>query len=194
MSVPDHARSIRWTGNGVAVDLSETPSLAPPAFRDACISAIESGGRLSALTVLGADSPGAGGRQMLALLADDAESRVGFVRTPVPDSGAYRALSADAPQAQAFERELLEDFGLVPEGHPWLKPLRRHADLAGGRADRGARPDAHPFFTVEGASVHEVAVGPVHAGIIEPGHFRFQCHGETVLHLEIQLGYQHRGA
>ena len=49
------------------------------------------------------------------------------------------------------------------------------------------------FFQVEGEEVHEVAVGPVHAGIIEPGHFRFQCHGEEVLHLEISLGYQHRG-
>ena len=41
--------------------------------------------------------------------------------------------------------------------------------------------------------VHEVAVGPIHAGVIEPGHFRFQCHGEEVRHLEVQLGYQHRG-
>jgi Ni,Fe-hydrogenase III large subunit len=49
------------------------------------------------------------------------------------------------------------------------------------------------FFRMEGEEVHEVAVGPVHAGIIEPGHFRFQCHGETVYHLEISLGYQHRG-
>ena len=49
------------------------------------------------------------------------------------------------------------------------------------------------FFAMEGEEVHEVAVGPVHAGVIEPGHFRFQCHGETVYHLEISLGYQHRG-
>ena len=49
------------------------------------------------------------------------------------------------------------------------------------------------FYQVEGEEVHEVAVGPVHAGIIEPGHFRFQCHGEQILNLEIQLGYQHRG-
>src|ERR1051325_2991538 len=49
------------------------------------------------------------------------------------------------------------------------------------------------FFQVEGREIHEVAVGPVHAGIIEPGHFRFQCNGEEVLHLEIALGYQHRG-
>ena len=49
------------------------------------------------------------------------------------------------------------------------------------------------FFRLEGSEIHEVAVGPVHAGIIEPGHFRFQCHGENVYHLEISLGYQHRG-
>jgi Ni,Fe-hydrogenase III large subunit len=49
------------------------------------------------------------------------------------------------------------------------------------------------YFTVQGDEIHEVAVGPVHAGIIEPGHFRFQCHGEDVFHLEISLGYQHRG-
>jgi Ni,Fe-hydrogenase III large subunit len=49
------------------------------------------------------------------------------------------------------------------------------------------------FFTIDGDEIHEVAVGPVHAGVIEPGHFRFQCHGEQVFHLEISLGYQHRG-
>ena len=49
------------------------------------------------------------------------------------------------------------------------------------------------FYRVEGEEIHEVAVGPVHAGVIEPGHFRFQCHGEQVFHLEISLGYQHRG-
>jgi Ni,Fe-hydrogenase III large subunit len=49
------------------------------------------------------------------------------------------------------------------------------------------------FYRVEGEAIHEVAVGPVHAGVIEPGHFRFQCHGEQVFHLEIALGYQHRG-
>jgi Ni,Fe-hydrogenase III large subunit len=51
----------------------------------------------------------------------------------------------------------------------------------------------YPFFTVRGQEVHEVGVGPIHASVIEPGHFRFMCHGEQVHHLEIQLGYQHRG-
>ena len=50
-----------------------------------------------------------------------------------------------------------------------------------------------PFFKIESEELHEVGVGPIHAGIIEPGHFRFICNGEQILHLEIQLGYQHRG-
>ena len=51
----------------------------------------------------------------------------------------------------------------------------------------------YPFYSIESEELHEVGVGPVHAGVIEPGHFRFICNGEKVLHLEIQLGYQHRG-
>ncbi|MCF8208582.1 MAG: NADH-quinone oxidoreductase subunit C [Rhodoferax sp.] len=98
----------------------------------------------------------------------------------------YPALTADFPAAQIFERELWEQTGLVPEGHPWLKPVRFEGP-------RQQRMDEYPFFKVRGQEVHEVGVGPVHAGVIEPGHFRFMCHGEKVHHLEIQLGYQHRG-
>jgi Ni,Fe-hydrogenase III large subunit len=85
-----------------------------------------------------------------------------------------------------FEREVFEQHGLIPTGHPWLKPVRKSAP-------NGVAPANGEFFRVEGREIHEVAVGPVHAGIIEPGHFRFQCNGEEVLHLEIALGYQHRG-
>jgi Ni,Fe-hydrogenase III large subunit len=51
----------------------------------------------------------------------------------------------------------------------------------------------YPFYSIDSEELHEVGVGPIHAGIIEPGHFRFICNGEQILHLEIQLGYQHRG-
>ncbi|MBI2082032.1 MAG: NADH-quinone oxidoreductase subunit C [Deltaproteobacteria bacterium] len=91
----------------------------------------------------------------------------------------YPSLTPDLPEAHLFERELFEQSGIVPEGHPWLKPVRQLAN--------------YPFYQMAGEEIHEVAVGPVHAGIIEPGHFRFQCHGEKVFYLEIQLGYQHRG-
>ncbi|WP_028583891.1 hydrogenase large subunit [Desulfogranum mediterraneum] len=97
-----------------------------------------------------------------------------------------------------FEREIAEQYGIRPEGHPWLKMVRYHPNYS-GEADVFANdyqqpiPGNYPYFQVSGEAIHEVAVGPVHAGIIEPGHFRFQCAGEEVLHLEIQLGYQHRG-
>ncbi len=103
-----------------------------------------------------------------------------------PQDGAYAAITVRHPAAQLFERELWEQTGLTPAGHPWLKPVRYEGE-------RQQRMDEHPFFSVRGQEVHEVGVGPVHASVIEPGHFRFMCHGERVHHLEIQLGYQHRG-
>ena len=99
---------------------------------------------------------------------------------------AYPALAREFPSMNYFESELYEQTGLMPEGHPWLRPVRM--------ADAWRRDGLpYSFYKVEGEEVHEVAVGPVHAGVIEPGHFRFQCHGEQILNLEIQLGYQHRG-
>ncbi|MEI6655202.1 MAG: NADH-quinone oxidoreductase subunit C [Verrucomicrobiota bacterium] len=121
--------------------------------------------------------------QLVAVLAFDTDSTLAVGRS-TPMSGAYPSLTADHPQAHLFEREIWEQHGLTPAGHPWLKPVRRTA---------GDAPANGEFFRVAGGEIHEVAVGPVHAGIIEPGHFRFQCAGEEVLHLEIALGYQHRG-
>lgn len=92
-------------------------------------------------------------------------------------------------QFHIFEREIHENFGIGFPGHPWLKPVRYPA----GRTDPSEVMNNYPFYAIEGDSLHEVGVGPVHAGIIEPGHFRFICNGEKVLHLEIHLGYQHRG-
>jgi Ni,Fe-hydrogenase III large subunit len=98
----------------------------------------------------------------------------------------YAALSYDIPCMNYFECELYEQTGIEPERNFWLRPVR-----TGDAWQRDGKP--YVFYRVGGEEVHEVGVGPVHAGVIEPGHFRFQCHGEEVLHLEIQLGYQHRG-
>ncbi|WP_395701198.1 hypothetical protein [Aquabacterium sp.] len=103
-----------------------------------------------------------------------------------PAAEGYPALTARFPSAQVFERELWEQTGIALHDHPWLKPVR----FEGARQ---TRLHEYPFFQVRGQEVHEVGVGPIHASVIEPGHFRFMCHGETVHHLEIQLGYQHRG-
>ena len=197
---------IIWIRNGLATPLSDVPLLPLAGWRAACVDTCASGARLAALTCLGGTDgtgDGAGGSagdaagpaDILAVLADDARGRVGLARTPIPADRSYPALTTDLPQAQAFEREIFENHSIKPAGHPWLKPLRRHADLeAGARESVAAAGAPHPFFRIEGPGIHEVAVGPVHAGVIEPGHFRFQCHGENVLSLEIQLGYQHRGA
>jgi Ni,Fe-hydrogenase III large subunit len=96
---------------------------------------------------------------------------------------AYAALSYDIAGMNYFECELYEQAGIDPERHPWLRPVRTSSAW---------RKGPYSFYWVRGEEVHEVGVGPVHAGVIEPGHFRFQCHGEEILHLEIQLGYQHR--
>ena len=123
------------------------------------------------------------GTRVVAVLAFDTDNTLAIARS-TPARGGYRSLAATHPQAHLFEREVWEEHALTPEGHPWLKPVRKAS---------GGAPVLADFFRVEGREVHEVAVGPVHAGIIEPGHFRFQCSGEEVLHLEISLGYQHRG-
>jgi Ni,Fe-hydrogenase III large subunit len=121
--------------------------------------------------------------RLVAVVAFDADNTLAVGRS-TPVAGAYPSLTASHPQAHLFEREVWEEHALTPVGHPWLKPVRRSAGQAPANAE---------FFRVDGAEIHEVAVGPVHAGIIEPGHFRFQCAGEEVIHLEIALGYQHRG-
>ncbi|HTE29805.1 MAG TPA: hypothetical protein VK666_05485 [Chryseolinea sp.] len=88
-----------------------------------------------------------------------------------------------------YEREIAENFGVEFTSSPWDKPVR----YAFNRADRKKVINNYPFYKIHSDELHEVGVGPIHAGVIEPGHFRFLCNGETVLHLEIQLGWQHRG-
>ncbi len=174
-------------GNAIAVPLREVPEVGVEEFRTTLLDEIARGGRVSALF----GTPHDDGRlEIVAVVAQPAQRRLGLLSTVVRER--YPSLTPDCPQLANFEREIAEQWGVRPEGHPWPKPLRRHQSFRNGTAAPIPPSDA-PFFAVEGEEVHEVAVGPVHAGIIEPGHFRFQCHGETVLHLEISLGYQHRG-
>ena len=119
--------------------------------------------------------------RLYVILADDKEGKLKISSVLfTPDVKSYESLTKDYPSFCNFEREFFEEFGIEPLNHPWLKPLRKNQNK-------------YPFFTMDGDEVHEVAVGPIHAGVIEPGHFRFMCHGEKVYELEIMLGYQHRG-
>ena len=165
--------------NGEAARRADVPVVPFADFRRQVCGMTAHGARLAALFV----APAAGGaRRLHAVLAQASAGEIRLLCADPEDT--FASLTPDCPQAQGFEREIAEQWGLRPSGHPWLKPLRAQPSTPAPGGD---------FFRVEGAEVHEVAVGPVHAGIIEPGHFRFQCHGEEVLHLEIALGYQHRG-
>lgn len=173
--------------NASALPWAAVPELPLENFVNATAAELDRGGRLCAWfgvnEPLGSTNPGAGGTRVVAIIAYDADNTLAVGRSTA-SVGGYPALTVTHPQAHLFERELWEQHSLEPWGHPWLKPVRRSSGMAPANAD---------FFRVDGREVHEVAVGPVHAGIIEPCHFRFQCAGEEVLHLEIALGYQHRG-
>jgi len=148
-------------------------------FFETVASRLAAGGRALAYFAV----PESGAHRLVMAAGFDRSGRVEVYSTVV--TGPFKSLTPSFPQLHLFEREIFETSGLKPEGHPWLKPIRFNT--------AGAVPGVADYFTVHGSQVHEVAVGPVHAGVIEPGHFRFQCHGEKVFHLEIMLGYQHRG-
>jgi len=183
--------------NGQAIPQARIPPMSFAEFRRTIVDAVAGGQRVAALF---GDAPAATGSvDLYAVLADSTQAllRVGKTRL---DNSSYPSLTPDCPQVHLFEREIAEQFGVRPEGHPWLKPVRFHASYRAGHDVWGRKLGESPvigvtdYYRVEGEEIHEVAVGPVHAGVIEPGHFRFQCHGEEVFHLEISLGYQHRGA
>ena len=189
------ATPMRSFTNGWSIDHGTIPVLDQDEFAQGIVDAVASGQRVAAL--FGARTPGAEAVTLYAVLANDEENLLCAARTVVEGAG-FASLTPRCPQVHLFEREIAEQFGLVPEGHPWLKPVRYHASWTGrdawGREPGGEiLPGVGGFYHLDGEEAHEVAVGPVHAGIIEPGHFRFQCQGEPVRHLEIALGYQHRG-
>jgi Ni,Fe-hydrogenase III large subunit/NADH:ubiquinone oxidoreductase subunit C len=190
--------------NNQRIATDDVPVYSATAFRNNVINAVKEGARIAALFGVPQNRLEQDGMRkyadqadmrLFAVLARDREGTLGVSSTTV--YGSYPALTPECPQAHWFERELFEQWGVVPEKHPWLKPVRFHKRY--GRNETQNNSDKHPvpgvtdFFKLAGSEVHDVAVGPVHAGIIEPGHFRFQCHGENVYHLEISLGYQHRG-
>ncbi len=158
--------------NAAMISLQDIPIVETDIWRDWMIDTCRNdGGRAVSLF---AGTPG----MLFGVIGMDARGELRVAATRI-EGAEYPSLTPKLPEVHLFEREIFEEGGIHPQGHPWLKPVRKIAD--------------YPFFRMEGEDIHEVAVGPVHTGIIEPGHFRFQCHGEKVFHLEIQLGFQHRG-
>ncbi len=130
-------------------------------------------------------------------IVDETTGDIAVVSLPCP-AKKFPSVGALHPPAIRLERAIHSLFGLEPVGAPDLRPW---LDLGfwdmryplGAREPAPAERPAYTFLPVEGEGLHQIPVGPVHAGIIEPGHFRFTCNGEAVARLEQRLGYVHKG-
>lgn len=163
------------------------------------------GGKRPLAAMFGADETLRGGGLAIYCLFYNAEKRdldVLKAEFPAGESLNYPCLTTILPAAAWYERELHDMFGFIPEGHPDLRPLVLHESFPEGFHPlrkqipvncqcRGKRE--YEMMTSSGEGLFEVPVGPIHAGIIEPGHFRFSQAGESMLQLDAKLFFTHRG-
>jgi Ni,Fe-hydrogenase III large subunit/Ni,Fe-hydrogenase III component G len=171
-------------------------------WRTACEQVREKGGRLVALWGSDNSDRDAGFAVHAALTV---QSGLLIVTLPLAGEG-FLSISDIFPAAGRMQRAVFDLLGIpavrAHDERKWLRhaawpadvfPLRK--DVAGSSKLQASssNPDDYPFVKVEGEGVHEIPVGPVHAGTIEPGHFRFSIVGEGVLRLEERLGYKHKG-
>ncbi len=183
--------------NAQSMPLAQIPLRSFADFRRDIVEAVANGQRIAAF--FGDVASSSDNVELYVVLTNSSDATLRVAKSRLEPSS-FESLTLDCPQAHFFEREIAEQYGVHPDGHPWFKPVRFHSSYRPGHDAWGREPGEAPvigvmdFYRVEGEEIHEVAVGPVHAGVIEPGHFRFQCYGEQVFHLEISLGYQHRGA
>lgn len=153
------------------------------------------------LALVAAHDDGDSLRVVYLFLAGYPDRRVELEYVVPADNPEIRSLAYLSFPAGRFEREMADLYGIRPVGHPKPRRLVRHAhwpDWHPMRTDAGPAPEftdtgAFPFLAVEGPGVYEIPVGPVHAGLIEPGHFRFSVAGETIVRLKARLWFVHRG-
>lgn len=133
----------------------------------------------------------------MALLSNN-KREIEVIALPCP-KGSFPSVAKFHPPAQRLERTVTDLFGLkvndAPDSRPWLDHGKWGLIAPMGRslAEIGKATAPYEFLASEGESLHQIPVGPVHAGIIEPGHFRFTANGETIVRLEARLGYTHKG-
>jgi len=173
--------------NNQAVPVNAIPEIDYNTFYDINISLLENHPERHCVTYFG--YPEKDMIRLICCIADDTGHNIRVSSSLVGPDTQLNSFSFKNLSFEKFEREIHENFGVYYIDHPWLKPVR----YSENREDKSKTIAGYPFFDIPSEELHEVGVGPVHAGIIEPGHFRFVCNGEQVLHLEIQLGYQHRG-
>jgi Ni,Fe-hydrogenase III large subunit/Ni,Fe-hydrogenase III component G len=155
------------------------------------------------LALVAANEDPDGFRVVYLFTAGSPDRRVELVLRTDLDKPQVPSLASLSFAAGRFEREMRDLYGIVPLHHPLPRRLVRHQHWPTGwypmRSDAGAPPafppteEHNPFLTVQGPGVYEIPVGPIHAGLIEPGHFRFSVVGETILKLKARLWFTHKG-
>jgi len=173
--------------NNDTIPVNTIPELDYPGFLELNVSTLMRGAGSHCVNYFG--FPHADKIKLICCIASDDHHVINISSSIVDTKQPLSSFSKHNLVFEKFEREIHENFGVPYRDHPWLKPVR----FPFNRFDKGSTIADYPFFKIESEELHEVGVGPIHAGIIEPGHFRFICNGEQILHLEIQLGYQHRG-
>ncbi|CCW17997.1 Formate hydrogenlyase subunit 5 [Sphingobium indicum BiD32] len=134
---------------------------------------------------------------LLDMSRGESQGELAVASLPCP-TGQFPSVARRHPPAHRLERTIADLFGLEPVGapddRPWLDHGRwRVGHPLGITTETSGEGAPYAFLTAEGEGLHRIGVGPVHAGIIEPGHFRFTANGETVVRLEERLGYTHKG-
>jgi len=179
----------------------DTPSLFPNSERASpgttlTLPPSKDGGPARLVTIFGSLSPH--GARRVHYIFDAGEPA--YTEIVLSANGPLRSIAREMPGAAWHERELHDQYGIEIVGHPDLRPLVFHDNWPDGVHPMIDRVDDVPwskreyrFLQVQGEGIAEVAVGPVHAGIIEPGHFRFSVVGDTILHLELRHFYTHKG-
>ena len=163
--------------NNRPVGLKEIPELGYQEFMKSNVDMLSGRADRHCVNYFGYET--GAGIKLFCCIADDTTHQINISSSVVDKKSTLHSFTAQNHNFENFEREIHENFGIKYSDHPWLKPFRKIED--------------YPFCKAESEELHEVGVGPIHAGIIEPGHFRFICNGEQIMHLEIQLGFQHRG-
>ena len=174
-------------------------TLAPVRLAGQAAALFEEGFRLG---LVAAHDDGDTLRVVYLFLAGAPDRRVELEVTIPADDPQLPSLASLSFPASRFEREMHDLYGIVPLRHPLPRRLVRHAHWPAGwypmRRNAGPPPpftdtEAYPFLEVKGDGVYEIPVGPVHAGVIEPGHFRLSVVGESILKLKARLWFTHRG-
>jgi Ni,Fe-hydrogenase III large subunit/Ni,Fe-hydrogenase III component G len=199
VALADVASRSRARGGAVSASL-RTFDVSAQALHDRVERELENGYRLA---LVAAHDDGDCLRVVYVLTSGPPDQRLELTVRLDRNDPRVPTLSDISFPASRFEREMHDTFGIIPEGHPFLRPLVRHSHWPEHwypmRHDAGPTPAmAHdgapyPFIEVQGAGVYEISVGPVHAGLIEPGHFRFSVVGETILKMTARLWFLHRG-